>query len=141
MKVAAAALVTAALTAPASAQRAPNLTGVWTGQWRTVIIGTNPHHPGGSPQGARAREIAFTLSIDGQDGRLLWGQSWSDPARKEPFAATITQDGQTIIGSDTDGSLTMRIVDGINQLEACYTQTGLSPSKAIVASCGLLRRQ
>lgn len=143
MKRLAAALALAALATPALAQRAPDLTGVWTGTWRTVIIGANPHHPGdqAAASGPRVREIGFTIDIEGQSGRLLWGQSWSDPARKEPFAATITQDGQTILGSDRDGSLSMRIVDGRDTLEACYTQTALGASQAIVASCGTLTRQ
>ncbi|NWG24782.1 MAG: hypothetical protein HXY30_10305 [Pseudorhodoplanes sp.] len=143
MKTFAITLALLATTTAATAQRAPELTGIWTGQWRTVIFGSNPHHPGSqtTDSGPRVREINFTIDIEGQSGRLIWGHSWSDPARKEPFAATITQDGLTIIGSDTDGSLTMRIVAGRNELEACYTHTALGPSKSIVASCGDLRRQ
>ena len=40
------------------------------------------------------------------------GKSWSNPERKEPFVASITFDGRTIIGADTDGSLTMRMAAG-----------------------------
>ena len=99
-----------ATTVAAGAQAVPDLKGTWSGQWRTVIYGTNPHHPApGTPAGApRIREITFTMEIEGQDGRLLWGKSWSNPDRKEPFAATIAPDGK-IIGSDMDGSLSMSI--------------------------------
>ena len=106
-----------------------------------MIFGHNPHHPGSETLTAppRVREIVFTFDIEGQDGNLVWGQSWSDPARKEPFAATITADGKTIVGADTDGSLTMRIA-GPDTMELCYTHTGLGPSQSIVASCGVMER-
>ena len=124
----------------ALAQTAPDLKGTWSGKWRTVIYGHNPHHPPGAPSDApRIREIAFTLQVEGQDGRLLWGKSWSNPERKEPFAATITADGRTIIGADSDGSLTMRIA-GRGRLDACYAHSALGPSQSIVASCGALQR-
>lgn len=135
-----AALALAATAAPALAQSTPDLKGVWSGQWRTVIHGDNPHHPAGAPSDApRVREIAFTLEVEGQDGRLLWGKSWSNPARKEPFVATITADGRSIIGADTDGSLTMQIA-GRRRLDACYAHPALGPSKSMVASCGTLQR-
>ena len=85
------------------------------------------------------REITFTYEIDGQDGRLIWGKSFSDPARKEPFVATMTGDGRTIIGADTDGSLTMRI-GGRHRIEACYVHPANSASQSMVASCGTLKR-
>lgn len=143
MKTIAITLALLATTTAAMAQRAPELTGTWTGQWRTIIFGNNPHHPGSqtTDTAPRMRDITFTLDIQGQNGRLLWGHSWSDPARKEPFAATLMPDGKTIIGSDTDGSLSMQIIAGRNEMEACYTHTALGPSKSIVASCGDLRRQ
>ena len=121
---------------------APNLVGVWSGPFRSVIFGHNPHHPGSETLTAppRVREISFTFEIEGQDGNLLWGRSWSsDPAKKEPFAATITADGKTIVGADTDGSLTMSIA-AADSLELCYTHTGLGPSQSIVASCGVMGR-
>ena len=133
------ALLTTVLAA--SAQTAPDLKGRWTGQWRTIIIGQNSHHPGGGNPGdaPRIREITFTLEIEGQDGRLLWGKSWSNPDRKEPFAAMITPDGKTIIGSDMDGSLTISM-SAPDRLDACYTHSAVGPSQSIVASCGILQR-
>ena len=129
------------LAAPVFAQTAPDLKGTWSGQWKTVIYGVNPHHP--APQATadapRVREIRFTLEVEGQDGRLFWGKSWSSPDRKEPFAATMTEDGKTIIGADTDGSLTGNVA-APDRLEVCYTHTALSPSKSVVASCGAVQR-
>ncbi len=98
-------LVTATTTL---AQPASNLKGTWSGKFRTVIVGSNPHHPGGAADAPRMREITFTFDIEGQDGGLLWGKSWSNPERKESFVATISSDGRTIIGADTEGTLTMR---------------------------------
>jgi hypothetical protein len=137
--VAAAAAVMLATTA--SAQTVPDVQGVWSGPFRTVIWGENIHHPGQAAGAAapRVREIGFSLEVEGQDGALIWGRSWSSPDRKEPFAAVVGADGKTIVGADTDGSLTATIA-GSDRLELCYTHTGLGPSKSIVASCGTLRR-
>lgn len=136
------AAVACTLALPVVAQEAvPDLVGTWSGPFRTVIFGHNPHHPGSETTAAppRIREIAFTLEVEGQDGNLIWGQSWSDPARKEPFAASITADGKTIIGADTDGSLTLSIA-GPDRLDICYAHNGLGPSQSIVASCGVIER-
>jgi hypothetical protein len=48
-------------------------------------------------------------------------------------------DGKTIMGADTDGSLTMTLA-GPDSMEVCYTHTGLGPSQSIVASCGAAER-
>jgi len=135
----AAMMLLAAATA-AQAQATPDLKGTWSGQFRTVILGSNPHHPpGGAADTPRVRELAFTFEIEGQDGRLLWGKSWSHAELKEPFVATITWDGRTIIGADTDGSLSMRIGGG-RRMDLCYIHPATSPSQSMVASCGVMQR-
>src|SRR5262245_34525220 len=115
-----------ATTGVAIAQAVPDLKGTWSGPFRTVIYGHNPHHPGQSTvaDAPRVREITFTLEVQGRDGRLLWGQSWSDPKQKEPFALTMMADGKTIIGADTDGSLTASIASP-DRMELCYTHNAL----------------
>lgn len=130
--------------AAASAEDAtaiPDLKGVWSGPFKTVIFGHNPHHPGAETTSSppRVREITFTLEFEGQDGRLLWGKSWSDPAKKEPFAATITADGKTIVGADTDGAYSSTIT-APGRMDLCYTQTALGPQQAIIASCGVIEQ-
>ena len=141
MKTLVIAIVTVLATATiAQAQSAPDLKGAWSGKFRTVILGSNPHHPpGGAADAPRVREITFTFDIEGQDGRLLWGRSWSNPERKEPFVASITFDGKTIIGADTDGSLTMR-VGGRGRMDLCYIHPATSPSQSMLASCGTMQR-
>ena len=69
--ITAAAAVLATATV-ALAQSAPDLKGTWSGKWRTVILGSNPHHPPSGPEDApRVREITFSFEIEGQDGRLI----------------------------------------------------------------------
>ncbi len=127
---------------PAVAQTMPDLKGIWSGPWKSVVYGNNPHHPGQETlaDAPRIREVTFTFEIQGNEGRLFWGQHWSnDPKLKEPFAAAIMPDGKTIIGSDTDGSFRGSIGDP-DRIELCYTHTALSPSKSIVAGCGTAQR-
>jgi hypothetical protein len=129
-----------ATTTVALAQATPDLKGIWSGKWKSVVLGNNPHHPPGTADAPRVREFTFTYEIEGQDGRVLWGKAWSDTAQKEPFVATITWDGKTITGADTDGTISMRI-GGRNRLDICYVHPATSPSQSMVASCGTLQRQ
>jgi hypothetical protein len=66
----------------------PDLTGKWVGTPRAVIFGANVHHPGDETiaDPARVDSMEFTYEFDNQDGRLVWGTVWSDPAKKEPVA-------------------------------------------------------
>ena len=139
LTVAAIALLASATAA--AAQTVPDLKGTWSGQWKTVIYGSNPHHPGRETlaRPPRVREITFTFEIEGQDGRLVWGKSWSNPSRKEPFAAYVAPDGKTIVGSDTDGSLSLSI-GSADRMDGCYTHTALGRTRSIVASCGTMQR-
>lgn len=137
-------LIVIAAAAAGHAQEAsiPDVVGVWSGPWRTVIYGNNSHHPGTETVevAPRVREITFTMHFEGQDGRLLWGRSWSDPASPEPFAGTISWDGKRIMGADTDGSLDIEIVSN-DRMEACYAHTALGPAEAIVATCGTMTKE
>jgi hypothetical protein len=142
MRVVLAALLTVAVSTAAGAQgAAPDLKGTWTGKFRSIVYGANSHHPGAQAvtDVPRVRELEFSFEIIGQDGGLLWGNSWSDPAVKEPFAWTIVPDGKSIVGADTDGTFQISIVSP-TELNLCYEHTGLSPSKSIVASCGSMSR-
>lgn len=137
-----AAVAIVSMSAGAAAQTVPDLKGVWSGQFKSIVFGHNPHHPG-SPtisDPPRVRDITFTYEVQGQEGRVLWGHSWSDPSRKEPFGAMLMQDGKAIVGSDTDGSMSGGLV-AADRWELCYTHTGLGPSKSIITSCGVMQRQ
>ena len=127
--------------APAAAQTMPDFKGIWSGPWKTLVYGNNPHHPGNETLAnpPRVREVTFTFQIQGHDGRLFWGEHWSNSTLKEPFAAVIMPDGKTIVGADSDGSFNGSITDP-DRVELCYTHSALSPSKSIVASCGTMQR-
>lgn len=127
----------------AFAQTVPDLKGTWIAKGKSVVFGTNPHHPGTQTMDSppRIRDFEFTLVVEGQDGRLAWGRTSSAvAATNEPFVLAISSDGRTVVGSDTDGSyhLTMQSSD---LAELCYTHTGLSPSKSIVATCVPMTRK
>ena len=127
----------------AQAQTYPDLKGTWVGKGKSVVYGTNPHHPGAGPNAAtpRIREFEFTLTVTGQEGPLVWGQSRSSvSATAEPFAWSFSRDGKTIVGADTDGYHHLTIVSP-DRLELCYVHAGISPSKSIVATCSMFDRK
>ena len=46
------------------------------------------------------------MEITGQDGRVFWGEAWSnaDPKTRDTLALAIAADGRTIVGADNDGT-------------------------------------
>ena len=128
--------------ATAQAQTAPDLKGTWRGARKSVVYGTNTHHPGAPADAApRVRDIDVTYVITGQDGALAWGYSFSAASpEQEPMAWATASDGKTIHGADMDGYLRITL-QSADRIEVCYTHAGVSPSKSIVASCGMMDRQ
>src|SRR5262252_10860611 len=60
--------------APAAAQQGatPDLRGTWKGQSESIILGTgNPHHAAPPSTEPRLNSVAFTVTIDKQDGRVF----------------------------------------------------------------------
>ncbi len=138
------ALVVILAASTAMAQDAiPDLKGTWTGPSRSVVFGNNGYHPGTEDPGdpPRVRELTFTTEIQGQDGRLLWGEAWSNanPDVRDTLALAIAADGKTIVGADNDGAHYMTLV-GPDRIERCHAHPGTSPSHSIVASCGYYER-
>ena len=143
MRYVATALAVLLSTMAAQAQTVPDLKGTWTGKGKSVVYGTNPHHPGSAPNEntPRIRDYDFTMVVTGQDGPLVWGQNHSGvSATPEPFAWAIASDGKTIVGTDTDGYYRITLVSA-DRLELCYTHAGTSPTKSIVAACGMYDRK
>jgi hypothetical protein len=132
-----------AAAASAHAQNAiPDLKGTWSGKGKSIVFGNGPHHPGsqGLNDPPRVRDIEATHTVDGQDGRLVWGRSSSTAAdTKEPFAWAIASDNKTITGADTDGYFHITLVSP-DRMEKCYVHNGLSPSKSVVATCHVMDR-
>ena len=121
----------------------PDLKGTWVGKGKSVVFGGNAHHPGASADDAtpRIRDFEFSYVITVQDGRLAWGYNFSSvSATHEPMALAIASDGKTIVGSDMDGSYRLTVVSA-DRMELCYTHSGSSPSKSIVATCDMVDRK
>jgi hypothetical protein len=144
MKAIAIALTLVSLTTASFAQDgAPDLKGTWSGKGKSIVFGNNQYHPGQQTtnDAPRVRDIEVIYTIDGQDGRLVWGHASSSAAdTKEPFAWAIASDNKTIIGSDTDGYYLITML-GPDRMEKCYTHNGQGPSKSIVAACQIVDRK
>jgi hypothetical protein len=142
MRYVALVLAIVGVTAAARAQDAiPDLKGTWSGKGKVIIFGGHAHHPGVSLDSPpTVRDIAMTLVVEGQDGRLAWGRSSSANAdTKEPFAWAMSADNKSIIGSDTDGSFRITLL-APDRMEKCYTHNGIGPSRSIVAGCYPMER-
>ena len=77
------------VTAAHAKDAIPDLKGSWSGKGKSIVFGNNAHHPGTQTMkdAPRVRDFEFTFVVDGQDGRLLWGHSFSSAATtNEPFA-------------------------------------------------------
>ena len=60
--------------APAAAQQGaiPDLRGTWKGQSESIILGAgNPHHAAPPSTEPRLNSVAFTVTVDKQDGRVF----------------------------------------------------------------------
>jgi hypothetical protein len=145
MKCSICALALLAVTAATSvyAQDAiPDLKGTWSGKGKSIVFGTNPHHPGtqSAADPPRVRDIEATYIVDGQDGRLAWGRSSSTAAStQEPFAWAIASDNKSIVGADMDGYFHITLL-AADRMEKCYVHNGTSPTHSVVATCHVMDR-
>jgi hypothetical protein len=57
----------------------------------------------------------------------------------EPFAWAISADNKSVVGADTDGYFQMTVMSP-DRIEMCYSHTGLSPTRSIVATCYVMER-
>ena len=136
------ALLGAAVTATHAQDAIPNLKGTWSGKGKSIVFGSNAHHPGSqtTTDPPRVRDIQVTYVVDGQDGRLVWGRASSAVAdTKEPFAWAIASDNKTIVGADMDGYYRITLISP-DRMEKSYTHNATSPSKTIVAACHMIDR-
>jgi hypothetical protein len=123
--------------APAVAQTAfPDLRGTWKGESETIVSGGgNPHHPATQSAEPQLRSVAFTLTVDKQDGRRFSG-TFSSARGSETVIAVISRTG-TIYMVDDDGYDVATML-APNRMELCYLH--LSPASRI-ASCTELTKQ
>ena len=120
----------------------PDLRGTWSGKGKTIVFGSNLHHPGTqtATDMPRVRDIEATYVVEGQEGRLAWGRSSSAVAdTKEPFAWAIASDNKSILGADLDGYFYITLVSP-DRMEKCYVQNGTGPTRAVVAACYMMDR-
>lgn len=123
----------------AGAQTVPDMRGTWKGTSESIATGgEHPHHPAGqAPQPSQPRldNIAFTMTVDKQDGRRFSG-TFSSPRSSEKVIAVISRGGAIFLADDegyTHGTLLAP-----NRMELCYLHVS---SAARVASCAELTKQ
>jgi hypothetical protein len=122
---------------PAIAETAiPDLRGTWKGQSESIVLGGgNPHHPPAQSQAPELRSVAFTLTVDKQDGRRFSG-TFSSPRSSEQVIAVVSRSGMILLADDegyTHGTMLAP-----NRMELCYLHVSAA---ARVASCVELTKQ
>ena len=130
-------LATLTIGPSAVAQTAvPDLRGTWKGDSESIVMGGgNPHHAAPPSASPRLSTIAFTMTIDNQDGRRFSGM-FSSARGNDPIIAVISRGG-TIFMVDDDG-YTVGTMLAPNRIELCYMM--LSPATR-VASCTVLAKE
>jgi hypothetical protein len=132
-------LALAMLTAMSSAvaQNAiPDLRGTWKGDSESIVLGGgNAHHPVTAVSEPELRSVAFTLTIDKQDGRRFSG-TFSSARGGSKVVAVMSRSG-TIFLADAEGfsNGTMLAPD---RMELCYLKHA---PDARIASCVELTKQ
>jgi hypothetical protein len=123
--------------APAAAESAiPDLRGTWKGESESIVMGAgNAHHSAAPSAGPRLNSIAFTMTVDKQDGRRFSG-AFTSARENDPIIAVISRTG-SIYMVDDDG-YTVGTMLAPNRMELCYMRQ--SPD-ARVASCTELTKQ
>ena len=131
------ALIALAAVSTAAAQSAvPDLRGTWKGESESIVLGGgNAHHAMTSASEPELRSVAFTLTIDKQDGRRFSG-IFSSPCGGSKVVAVMSRGG-TIFLADAEGfsNGTMLAPD---RMELCYLKHG---PDARIASCVELTKQ
>ena len=131
------ALIALATVSTADAQRAvPDLRGTWKGESESIVLGGgNAHHAVTSASEPELRSVAFTLTIDKQDGRRF-SETFSSPRGCSKVVAVMSR-GCTIFLADAEGfsNETMLAPD---RMELCYLKHG---ADARIASCVELTKQ
>jgi hypothetical protein len=123
--------------ATAVAQTAiPDLRGTWKGESETIVLGGgNPHHAATQSAEPQLRSVAFTLTVDKQDGRRFSG-TFSSARGSETVIAIISRTG-TIYMVDDDGHNVATML-APNRMELCYLHLA---SASRIASCTELTKQ
>jgi hypothetical protein len=126
----------AALPARAQQQASlPDLRGTWKGESESIVAGSGNTHHHGTPQDApRLTSVAFTFTVDKQDGRRFSG-TFASARSTEQIIGVISRTG-TLIYADTDGHGFGTLL-APDRIEMCYVQ--VTPGQ--VASCTEMKKQ
>jgi hypothetical protein len=128
-----------ALTAATSAMAQtaiPDLRGAWKGESETIVLGVgNPHHAATPAAEPRLNSVAFTMTIDKQDGRRFSG-TFSSPRGSEMVIAVISRSGAIYMVDDDGYSIATMLAP--NRMELCYL---LQSPASRIASCTELTKQ
>jgi len=129
--------------ASAHAETPPNIKGTWVTQTAEAIVdGPATHHPATAPNSTPAgkfrlrKGMTFTFTVEGQDGREVWGTVKSEFA-VERLIGAFSIDGKRLYLIDDDGYLDATVVDA-DTIEICYRH--VSAASGVVA-CNIVKRQ
>ncbi len=101
-----------------------------------IILGAgNPHHAAPPSSEPRLNSVAFTMTVDKQDGRRLSG-TFSSARGNDKFVAVISRNN-TILLVDDDG-YTIGTILAPNRMELCYMHLS---QVTRLASCAELTKQ
>jgi hypothetical protein len=129
-KLALAAVLAALASTPAAAQaNFPNLVGTWKGTSESVVLPAGNEHHREKGKGPLMSSVPFTMVIEKQDGRRLYG-TFASAKHKETVIAVIAANGAIYMVDDDGYSVGNMITP--TKLELCYMKQ--SP-KGRVASC------
>src|SRR4030095_8658709 len=124
--------------APAAAQQGaiPDLRGTWKGESESIILGAGtPHHAAQPSSEPRLNSVAFTMTVDRQDGRRFSG-TFSSARGDDQFLAVICPNN-TLFMVDDDG-YTIGTILAPNRMELCYMHLS---QVTRLASCAELTKQ
>jgi tRNA pseudouridine-54 N-methylase len=113
-----------------------DLRGTWKGQSETIILGTgNTHHDATTTAEPRLNSVAFTMTIDQQDGRRFSG-TFSSARGSEKVIAVVSRTGAIYMVDDDGHDIGSMLAP--NRMELCYLKQ--SPVSRI-ASCTELTKE
>jgi hypothetical protein len=124
-----------AATAAMAESAIPDLRGTWKGNSETIIAGVGNSHHDASATDPLLNSVAFTMTIDKQDGRRFSG-TFSSARASEKVIAVVSRSGAIYMVDDDGHDIGTMLAP--NRMELCYLKQ--SPASRI-ASCTELTKQ
>jgi hypothetical protein len=122
---------------PAAAQTAvPDLLGTWKGESETMVLGRgNEHYAGPRAPEPRVSSVAFTMTIDKQDGRRFSG-TFASAKHSAKLVGVVGRNGSIYLVDDNGTSEGTMLAP--NRMDLCYLMR--LPATRL-ASCTELTKQ